>query len=152
MPPEVWGPFFWHTMHIVALGYPKAPTYAEKKAAKEFYESLTMLIPCSICRTHYAEHLKEKPITPFLDTRQDLFVWTVDLHNRINKSLNKGQLTADDSIAFYTKLGSMSRSPVWTPEDFSTIQLKSISIGAIAGIIAGAAVGWLIASSIKNRD
>ena len=152
VPPEVWGPFFWHTIHITALGYPKAPTYADKKAAKEFFEALIMLIPCSICRSHYAEHLKENPITPFLDTRQDLFMWTINLHNRVNKSLNKAAITADDSIAYYKKLGSLSRSPVWTPEDFSTIQLKSISVGAIVGLLAGAAVGWFIATSIKNRD
>ena len=152
MPPEVWGPFFWHTIHITALGYPKAPTYADKKAAKEFFEALIMLIPCSICSSHYAEHLKENPITPFLDTRQDLFMWTINLHNRVNKSLNKAAITADDSIAYYKKLGSLSRSPVWTPEDFSTIQLKSISVGAIVGLLAGAAVGWFIATSIKNRD
>ena len=41
-PPSVWGPFFWHTIHIVALGYPKSPTYTDKKCAKEFYESLTL--------------------------------------------------------------------------------------------------------------
>lgn len=152
MPPEVWGPFFWHTMHITALGYPKEPTYADKKAAKEFFESLIMLIPCSICRTHYSEHLKAKPITPFLDTRQDLFLWTTDLHNAVNKSLNKAEIKPEDSIAYYKKLGSLGRSPVWTPEDFSTIQLKSISVGAGIGILVGAAVGWFIASTIKNRD
>jgi hypothetical protein len=139
-------------MHITALGYPAAPTYADKKAAKEFFESLIMLIPCSICRSHYAEHLKEKPITPFLDTRQDLFLWTINLHNSVNKSLNKAEFTPEASIAYYKKLGSLGRSPVWTPEDFNTIQLKSISVGAVVGLLAGAAVGWFIGSSIKNKD
>jgi hypothetical protein len=152
MPPEVWGPFFWHTMHITALGYPKEPTYAEKKAAKEFFESLIMLIPCSICRTHYAEHLKAKPISPFLDTRQDVFLWTIELHNAVNKSLNKAEMQPEDSIAYYKKLGNLGRSPIWTPEDFNTIQLKSISVGAVIGLIAGMGISWLITSSIKNRD
>lgn len=152
MPPEVWGPLFWHTMHITALGYPVAPTYADKKAAKEFFESLIMLIPCSICRTHYAEHLKANPITPFLDTRQDLFLWTITLHNSVNKSLNKAEFTPEASIAYYKKLGSLGRSPVWTPEDFNTIQLKSISVGVVVGLLAGAAVGWFIGSSNKNSD
>ena len=71
-PPSVWGPFFWHTMHIVSLGYPKNPTYNDKKCAKEFYESLTFLIPCSICREHYKEHISKNPLTPFLDSRKDL--------------------------------------------------------------------------------
>ena len=43
--PAVWGPILWTTIHIVALGYPKEPTFSEKRAAKEFYESLTHLIP-----------------------------------------------------------------------------------------------------------
>ena len=77
-PPSVWGPFFWHTIHIVAIGYPKKPTYIDKKCAKEFYESLAYLIPCSVCRTHYKEHITSNPLTPFLDSRTDLIKWTVD--------------------------------------------------------------------------
>ena len=44
IPPTVWGPFFWLTIHIVALGYPSNPTHAHKKAAKEFFESLKLHI------------------------------------------------------------------------------------------------------------
>ena len=150
MPPEVWGPFFWHTIHIVALGYPKAPTYSDKKAAKEFYESLTALIPCPICKEHYVAHLKEKPITPFLDTRQDLFLWTIDLHNRVNKTLGKAEFKAEDSIAYYKNLGGLGRSPVWTPEDFNTLQLKSMSIGTLIGLAAGLGIGWLIWKTAQN--
>ena len=36
LPPEIWGPMFWSTLHIVSLAYPEEPTYAEKRAAKEF--------------------------------------------------------------------------------------------------------------------
>ena len=57
IPPEVWGPFFWHTIHITALGYSNKPTYAQKKAAKEFYESLSVMIPCPVCREHLKKHL-----------------------------------------------------------------------------------------------
>jgi hypothetical protein len=69
IPPTTWGPFFWHTIHIVALGYATEPSYAQKKAAKEFFESLLFLIPCPICREHYATHLEKYPITPHLDRR-----------------------------------------------------------------------------------
>ena len=55
--PNVWGPFFWHTIHIAALGYPKEPSYTEKKAAKEFFESLQFMLPCGVCREHYAKHM-----------------------------------------------------------------------------------------------
>lgn len=146
IPPSTWGPFFWHTMHLVALGYPNEPTYAEKRAAKEFFESFTHLIPCPTCKIHYADHLKEMPITPSLDNRKDLFRWTVDMHNLVNKDLGKPQYTEVDSIAFYHKLGEMGRSPVWTPEDIQSYYFAKVAkygaaaLGAAA--LTGAAVYW----------
>ena len=137
IPPTTWGPFFWHTIHIVALGYPKEPTYAEKRAAKEFYESLTNLIPCPICRIHYAEHLKEMPVSPSLDTREDLFRWTVVIHNKVNKDLGKPEVSELEAITFYHKLGELDRSPVWTPADMEAYQFASaVKMG---GAIVGAA-------------
>jgi hypothetical protein len=122
-------------MHLVALGYPTTPTYAEKRAAKEFYESFTHLIPCPICKLHYADHLKQLPVTPSLDNRQDLFRWTVQMHNLVNKDLGKPEYTEADSIAFYHKLGELGRSPVWTPDDLQAhmfMQTAKYTAGAIA--------------------
>lgn len=146
IPPSTWGPFFWHTMHLVALGYPTEPTYAEKRAAKEFYESFVHLIPCPKCKIHYAENLKVLPITPSLDTRKDLFKWTVDMHNMVNKQLGKSEYTEADSIAFYHKLGEMGRSPVWTPDDIQSHYFALVGkygIAAIGGVaLIGAGIYW----------
>ena len=73
-PPTVWGPFFWHTIHIVALGYPKNPTYTDKKCTKEFYESFAYLIPCSQCREHYKEHISK---TQMLLTGKEKGLWKI---------------------------------------------------------------------------
>ena len=115
--PNVWGPILWTTIHIVALGYPKEPTFSEKRAAKEFYESLTHLIPCPICKLHYQQHLKENPLTPSLDSRHDLFQWTVKIHNLVNKELGKPEYTEQDAMEFLHTLGERGRSPIWTPQD-----------------------------------
>ena len=139
IPPSTWGPFFWHTMHLVALGYPTNPTYAEKRAAKEFYESFVHLIPCPLCKMHYADHLKNHPITPSLDTRNDLFDWTVMIHNLVNKDLGKPEYTAQDSIAFYHKLGEMGRSPIWTPQDLQAMEFAQF-VKVIGGVTASACV------------
>jgi len=144
IPPSTWGPFFWHTMHLVALGYPKTPTYAEKRAAKEFFESFAHLIPCPICKLHYADHLKNNPITPSLDTRNDLFQWTIRIHNLVNKDLGKPEYLDSDAIAFYHRLGNLGRSPVWTPEDVQSIYFASmikygVSAVAVAGVLGGVA-------------
>ena len=153
MPPSVWGPFFWHTIHIGALGYPvKDPSYGEKKAAKEFYESLVFIIPCPVCKEHYAQHIKENPITPFLDTRKDLFEWTVNIHNLVNKDLKKPEVTPLEAIQWYTVLGSRDRSPVWTPKDEEAVNLKSVLIGVGASIAIGslAVGGFMLYNKYKD--
>jgi hypothetical protein len=145
--PATWGPFFWHTIHLAALGYPISPTYTEKKAAKDFYESLTSMLPCPACRLHYTQMLQENPITPFLDTRRDLFQWTVKIHNLVNKRLEKPEVSESDSIAYYIRLGTMERSPVWTPADFEAAEyksfLKGLAGGAVASGMIGAVLFWL---------
>ncbi len=144
IPPQVWGPFFWHTIHIVAMGYPEEPTYTHKKAAKEFYESLQVLVPCPICREHYAQHLKELPITPHLDSRKDLFKWTVVLHNRVNKDLGKPEFSERDSILFYKRLGARGKSPVINHTDFEETDYRSFTKGLGAGVAASAVVAGIL--------
>ena len=135
-PPSVWGPFFWHTIHIVALGYPTNPTYTDKRCAKEFYESLAFLIPCAICREHYKKHLSKTPLTPYLDSRKDLLKWTVDIHNAVNKMLEKPEWTELEVVTYYERLGRRNRSPVWTKEDMKEVDYRSF----VKGIITGSAI------------
>ena len=139
IPPSTWGPFFWHTMHITALAYPKKPNYSEKRAAKEFYESFVYLIPCPVCRVHYSTHLKANPLTPSLDSNEDLFKWTVKIHNLINKDLGKSETTEMEAIQFYHALGDLGRSPVWTPQDIDAIQYRHLLIAG-GSILAGSMV------------
>jgi len=150
IPPEAWGPFFWHTIHIVALGYPSEPSHAHKKAAKEFYESLKILIPCPICKDHYVEHLEKYPLTPHLDRRSDLFRWTILLHNEVNKTLDKPPFTETQVIDYYKRLGERQRSPVITSADFAETDMRSFTKGLGVGIAVTAAAGivyWLMDKS-----
>jgi hypothetical protein len=139
--PNVWGPFFWHTIHIVAIGYPKNPTYTDKKCAKEFYESLAFLLPCSVCREHYKEHLAENPLTPFLDSRTDLIKWTVTIHNKVNKSLGKKEWRLEEVLTYYERLGRRDRSPVWTKQDLDEVDYRSFVKGFITGSILLSIIG-----------
>lgn len=127
----------WYTIHIIALGYPKQPSYAEKKAAKEFFESLPFLLPCAICKEHLKEHLRKNPITPHLDRRDDLFKYTVMLHNDVNKSLNKPLLTELEALYYLKRLGGRNQSPMIISEDLEEIDMRSMIKG---GFIGGAIV------------
>ena len=146
LPPSVWGPFFWHTIHITALSYPSEPSYANKRAAKEFFESLGQLIPCPKCREHYQQHLQRIPISPHLDRRADLFRWTVNLHNEVNKTVGKPPVTEIESINFYRRIGARAVSPVISPADLDEVDMRSMIKGGLigAGIVmaAGGLLWW----------
>lgn len=144
IPPEVWGPFFWNTIHLVALGYSSQPTYVDKRAAKEFYESLTRLIPCPICRDHYTAYLKEMPISASLDNRTDIFRWTIKLHNKVNKMLNKPEKTEAEVLAYYATLGDRGRSPIWSMDDMSEVNTRSFLRGVASAIGVTAVLGTVI--------
>jgi len=144
IPPDTWGPFFWHTIHIIALGYSTNPSYNEKKAAKEFFESLRFLIPCPVCREHYNTHIEKYPLTSHIDRRSDLLRWTILLHNEVNKILEKKQYTEAEVIKYYSRLGKRGRSPVWTLDDFVEADFKSMLQGLGIGIAITAVAGGLI--------
>ena len=144
VPPNVWGPFFWHTIHIVALAYPKEPSYGDKKAAKEFFESLQFLLPCPICKEHLKIHLAKFPITPHLDRRDDLFKWTVMLHNEVNVSLNKATMTELEVLLYLKRLGSRGTSPVINKEMLDEIDMRSMIKGGMIGGAVTFTVGLCI--------
>lgn len=145
-PPSVWGPIFWHALHVTALSYPTNPNYAQKRAAKEFYESMTELIPCPVCREHYKKHLQKLPLSPHLDRRDDLFRWTIQLHNEVNDTLGKPRVSEMESINFYKRIGARERSPFITQPDLDEIDARSMLKGAIIGAtvvgVGGALLWW----------
>lgn len=131
LPPTVWGPIFWNTIHIVALGYSPTPTEEEKRAAKQFYESLQYLIPCPICRVHYKANLAEMPVDPALGNRSDLIEWTWRMHNKVNVQLDKPEITLDQFLDHISSLKSPSRSS------------GGITWGPVVGaLLLGAGVGY----------
>ncbi len=131
--PIVWGPIFWHTIHITALGYPTNPTYSQKRAAKEFYESLVHLIPCPVCREHYKSHLEKMPISPHLDRRADLFRWTVELHNQVNVMLGKPKVSETESLLFYKRIGTRDKTIIINQDHLDEVDMRSMVRGGILG-------------------
>ena len=85
MQPSVWGPHVWRSIHYIALGY---PDNADSMAYKEFFLNLWKVIPCLKCSINYKRHLEElPPIDQYLGSKDDLFKWTVALHNIVNLEL-----------------------------------------------------------------
>jgi hypothetical protein len=153
MPPEVWGPIFWATIHIIALAYPDSPNYGQKRAAKEFFQSLVELIPCPVCRVHYADNLKSFPIEPHLDTRSDLIDWTLKLHNRVNLATGKPTYTRDQFLKAYEEMSDKGL-PVppskFSKNLFESADEKSYQRGIITGVIATLGLVGVTAAVYKS--
>jgi len=153
LPPAVWGPIFWHTIHITAIGYPQSPSYAQKRAAKEFYESLAFLIPCPVCREHYGTYLQKSPISPHLDTRDDLFKWTVQLHNEVNIILGKPTMLESEVVYFYRRVGARGKNVVINQDTIDEVDMRSMIKGGLMGagtvLVAGSLIWVAWCANIK---
>jgi hypothetical protein len=93
---STWGPHAWVFLHSVSFNYPKNPTYEHKKYHKNYFTSLGGVLPCKHCRDSYQVFLKDIPIDDYLDTRAGLIYWVYQIHDKVNKKLDK------ESIPFKT--------------------------------------------------
>jgi hypothetical protein len=80
-----WGPSIWNFIHLTAITY--KPT--DRLSYKNFIYSLPQLLPCENCCKHLSANLKTLPIDNSLDNSSNLFIWTYNLHDLVNKQLNK---------------------------------------------------------------
>ena len=110
MPPQIWGPIFWSTLHIASLGYSDEPTERQKKNMIAFYESMVDVLPCPICRKHYEANLEEMPVKDAANSRMDLIHWVFTMHNRVNAQLGKREITFGEFVESMRNLEKAKRS------------------------------------------
>lgn len=79
----------WSLLHTIAAKYPKRPTPEQKSDMKDFIRLVSILYPCSWCAKEFREDLVEVP--PKVDSQKDLALWFCQMHNKVNKKLNKPQ-------------------------------------------------------------
>lgn len=101
MDPTVWGPKLWFFIHTLALNYPERPTFQDIKTYETFFDNLKYIIPCEKCRLHYTQRLNDNPVTKYLTDTNTLFIYTIDLHNEVNKSLGKKIYTYEEVSKIY---------------------------------------------------
>lgn len=101
--PTQWGKYFWTCMHLTAVGYPETPSSQEREDYKAFFLGFGKILPCSKCRGNFARHCEELPIELYMFGRQQLFDWTVRLHNIVNGDLGKPKWTYEEAWQYYTK-------------------------------------------------
>ena len=103
MDPTVWGKHLWASIHFIALAFPDTPNEQQKLHYKQFFQNLHKVIPCQSCSEHLQDTLTNAhPLhANHLKNKNELFKWTVDLHNIVNKRLNKSTISLNDAYKIY---------------------------------------------------
>jgi hypothetical protein len=86
---RVWGPHAWVFLHSVANTFPSRPTPAHREIYRDFFDCLVYVLPCKICREHYARWLRIEPLSFAVISRRSLQSWVSNLHNHVNQRLEK---------------------------------------------------------------
>ena len=93
----IWGPPMWHMLHTISFNYPIKPSKEDKQNYYDFYMNIKHILPCRYCRDNIKNNLKLLPLNKkVFKSRDTLSKWVYDLHEIINKMLDKkSNLTYD---------------------------------------------------------
>ena len=99
--PDIFGPPFWFVLHNAAVGYYVNPTVTSKRMMKQFLLSLPIIIPCSKCKEHAYDYLKNRDLDYATQSRSHLFEFFVDFHNFVNERGRRPVMCLEDAKNLY---------------------------------------------------
>lgn len=94
--PAIWGRDTWTLLHLITIKPPQSMS-----AYKDFFNYLRYILPCKKCQRNYTEHVQHLPIP---NTKAELANWLIKVHNRVNRSVNKEEISTSDAIALWTRV------------------------------------------------
>jgi hypothetical protein len=100
-PKDHWGPYLWGFIHTISIiDYENSETY--NKNIKDVLKELKDCFPCPTCKDTYKNYL-DKLENVNIKEPMVLFRWSVDLHNEVNKKLNKPGWTYEMALMKWCK-------------------------------------------------
>jgi hypothetical protein len=99
--PNTWGPHYWFTLMTVAMTYPDTPNDVTRRKYYDFIQNLPLFIPNAEISGKFSHMLDKYPITPYLNCRESFLRWVVFVHNRVNYSLGKEEITFEAAMETY---------------------------------------------------
>lgn len=103
MDPKIWGPHAWFFIDTICISYPNNnPDLIKKDIYRNFFNILGDILPCKSCQIHYKNHMNRYPLTDeILSSRNSLLLWILQIHNVVNKSIGKKEISLDKFIKYY---------------------------------------------------
>ena len=92
--PEI-GRRTWALLHSIANTFPEKPNEYDKNMMTKFLYGLARSYPCKVCGGHLIKMLDKKGIK--MDSRDDFGNYICNIHNIVNKVLNKSQFNCNKS-------------------------------------------------------
>jgi len=94
----------WNLIHTLpfVLNTDISTNYRLKMLVVSFFNKIKFL-PCKSCKDHYSAYLRQYPLTD-IKTNKELHKWTVDLHNNVNRRLNKNIVMYEKARYIYMNL------------------------------------------------
>jgi hypothetical protein len=126
--PKIWGPHYWFFLHTLAMCYPKYPNAVTKKKYYDFVQNIPMFIPTEEISNYFSKLLDEYPVQPYLDNKESFIRWIWFIHNKINKKLEKPEITLDE---FYIKYYEEYKSIDIKTAEYYKIREKLMYLGII---------------------
>lgn len=98
---KIWGPHYWFFIHSLALSYPDSPNDILKRKYYDFFMNLPLFLPDVEFAKYFSTLLDTYPVSPYLNSKDSLFRWTVFIHNKINAVLGTQPMTVEEAMDKY---------------------------------------------------
>jgi|LauGreDrversion2_5_1035112.scaffolds.fasta_scaffold101618_2 hypothetical protein len=104
--PTIWGSNMWAMIHLICIYAPETIDANVRNTYYMFFSMMPYVLPCEKCRDHWLEHISKYPIEQSLDTREDLFKWSVNMHNLVNVSIGKPEISYSRAFEHWTNVSN----------------------------------------------
>lgn len=108
--PNIWGPKMWTMIHLICLQAPETMDANVGNTYYMFFSMMPYVLPCDKCREHWLDHVRSFPLEQALGSRDKLFRWSVQVHNLVNKSLGKPEISYELALDHWTNV-SQGKTP-----------------------------------------
>jgi hypothetical protein len=98
---DAWGNPLWTLIHFCAYYAPSHPDRTWQVSFKAFISCMMLALPCGMCRANLEKNLSSLDIDRYLQTREGIFQYTVELHNMVNRETGKTPITLEEAKRIY---------------------------------------------------
>ena len=93
---------YWNSLHYLSYNYPKNPTLQNKKQITNLVSKMRRDgIACSYCRSHFNKWCINNDIKKYIDNRNNLINFFINVHNDVNNRNNKKILSRNEVDKIY---------------------------------------------------